>query len=626
MKRITSLLLTIFICHSLYAQTNHNDAYENLYLGWMKIYKYKGATKPVQVDEKKYSIAQLSIIDSFANWMQASYKPKGSLGDIKKYVTVKKNEYKERYNEAVPHSYGASAHSYTFLRQTNGKWQPYLNFANYWTIAANEIPLTYREIDFNTNKVCLFTLPAYDEQYLTENPNSDEAKRYKLYSITPHPQLKNYIFKRLKTEHDNFGHQLIILSNDNRFPFLQVTIGEALQYAEDAFPVKYAEEKKTAYEQNSYNASHLKLAMDNLENKFRKARAGITMLREKYKSRLNEPAYLKFGGYSIQDLANGTDIFENGNLKQSGGFDKSRPIYRVDPEMQAKCSTDKPQWIVIKWYGGAMEDVPYKHMHESILTNFDFDYVYNFFFDSEKVKGKQYKPLGTPEREEKMITTEQSNTSKKNAADAAVFFFEDFSQTATGQKPIGWKTSMNSNAQHPIVASVKNLEGKWLELVGHTPVSPQKINFPLPQDFELSFDLAVPKDIPWGAKAFVLYLGTAKNYVENGPCINLRLRAGFSGRPGETSLEFKFGSSYPVNAKPYYDAIGFSNNNEINKVTITLKKKGESLEYYIDRNKIAEIAKAVPPGTLFNWLQLTHLRSDGENQKYFISNIKITKL
>ncbi|MBL7708212.1 MAG: hypothetical protein JNJ86_04030 [Chitinophagaceae bacterium] len=622
--RLIITLLFLIITNCTFAQ-KHNEAYENLSIGWIKIYKYKGFTKPSQVDEKKYSIAQLSIIDSFANWMQASYKPKGSLGDIKKYVTPKKNLYNERYNEAVPHSYGANANSYTFLRQTNGKWQPYLNFANFWTIAANEIPLTYREIAFNTNKTCLFTLPTYDEQFLKEYPNSEDAKRKNLYAIPSHPQLKKYIFMTLKTEHDNFGHQLIILSQNNRFPFLHVTIGEAMQFAEDAFPVKYAEEKQTAAEQNSYNTSHLKLAMDNLENKFSKARAMIKRLREKYKSRMNEPAYLKFGGYSIQDLANGEDVFENGKLKQDGSFDKSHPLYRVDPEMQAKCSTDKPQWIVIKWFGGSMYELPYKHMHESIINNFDFDYVYNFFFDPEKVKGKQYKPLGPLEREEKTITTEKSSMANKNATDPSVVFFEDFSENATGQKPMGWKASMNSNAQYPVITSVKSMEGKWLEFIGHSPVTPLKMNYPLPQNFELSFDLAVPKDIPWGAKAFVLYLGTAKNYVENGPCINLRIRAGYSGRPGETSLECKFGSSYPVNVKPYYDATGFSNDKEINKVTVLLKKRGEALEYFLDGDKIAHLPKGVPPGTIFNWLQFMHSRSDGDTEKYYISNIKITK-
>ena len=28
------------------------------------------------------------------------------------------------------------------------------------------------------------------------------------------------------------------------------------------------------------------------------------------------------------------------------------------------------------------------HLHESILNNFNFDYVYNYFFNPEKVKGQ----------------------------------------------------------------------------------------------------------------------------------------------------------------------------------------------------------------------------------------------
>jgi hypothetical protein len=261
-----------------------------------------------------------------------------------------------------------------------------------------------------------------------------------------------------------------------------------------------------------------------------------------------------------------------------------------------------------------------------MLDNMNYDYIYNYFFYPEKVKGIAYKPLKSSIEEEKNSTNQTSAVSKKNAADAAVFFFEDFSLNAAGQKPIGWKSELDLDGKYATVTTLPGKDEKWLEIKGQNKVIPLNLKKPLPQDFELSFDLAVPKNIPWGAKAFVLYLGTAKNYVENGPCINLRIKAGFSGRPGETFIECKFGSSYPVNVKPYYDATGFSNDKEINKITITLKKKGESLEYFIDQNKIAEIVKAVPPGTLFNWLQLSHLRSDGDNQKYYLSNFKITKL
>jgi hypothetical protein len=626
MKRIslfiTITFLLVFQQHS-FAQ-NYHPVYEDDYLGWIKTYHYKGATKPLQVDEKKYSIAQLSIADSFANWMQASYTPKGGLGDIIKYVTRKKNVYAERYNEALPHSYGASAVTYLFLKKVSSKWVPENNLGHYWNIGVNQIPYSFRELAFNTNETCLFILPFYDDKKITDNTGSDNAKAKKLYDLSTHPSLKKYIQYNLNRYREDFGHNMVILSKNNRNPFLPVTIGEALTIAATAFPVKYAEEKKTTTEQNSYDAAHLALAMKTLNEKYDKAKATIAILREKYANRLKENAYLKYGGYSIQDLANGTDIFTNGQTGSNGSFDKSFPLFKVDPEIQALCKTDQPQWIMIYWYGGMMDEPPFKHLHESIVNNFDFDYVYNFFFDREKVKGKKYLPLRSPVFEEKITFVEKSAEAKKLSTDAAVFYFEDFSSTPLGQKPIGWKSELNTNAKPAMVVEVKERKEKWLEIKGQYFVYPQNIPTPLPQNFELSFDLAVPKDIPWGAKALEFYLGTKNKYDENAPSLNLRFRAGFYGRAGEGSLTGKFGNGY-FNSYKNFEATGFSNDKELNNVTITLKKNGELFELLIDDNKVAEIQKAFPAYTVFNWLQFKHLNSDAENQKYFISKFKIIR-
>jgi len=40
---------------------------------------------------------------------------------------------------------------------------------------------------------------------------------------------------------------------------------------------------------------------------------------------------------------------------------------------------------------------------------------------------------------------------------------------------------------------------------------------------------------------------------------------------------------------------------------------------------MAEYEKAIPAALLFNALSFTHGRSDGETEKFFISNIKITR-
>lgn len=603
---------------------NFHPQYEDQTIGWIKIYNYKGATKPAQFDEKKYSIAQLSIIDSFANWMQASYTPKGGLGDIKKYVTPVKNVYGERYNAAVPPSYGASAPTYRFLKKVNGKWTPENNLGFYWTMAANEIPLDNRLIDINTNKICLFTIPTYDEDMIREQPNSERAKEKKRLDLSGYPALTKYIvYTKPTLNGQEQARQVVILSKNNRFPFVRVTIGEMLRYIEDAFPVKYAEEKTTAIEQNSYDARHLETAMKNLNEKFDNAKTTLSRLKEKYKYRLNEAAFSTYGGYYISNLANGRDVFTGSY--DSDKFDKSLPIYRVDPQLEAQCKTDKPQWITIKWFGGGLDDPSYKHMHEAIINNFDFDYAYNFFFDPEKVKGKKYQPRRSPLFEEKIIITEKSADAKKLETDASVFYFEDFSSTSVGQKPNGWKSELNADAKPATVVNVKDRKEKWLEIKGQYFIFPQNSNLPLPQNFELSFDLAVPKDIAWGAKALEFYLGTKNKYDESTPSLNLRLRAGFYGRAGEGTITGKFGNGY-LNTYKNFDAIGFSNDKEFNNVKITLKKNGELFEFFIDKNKIADIPKAFPASTLFNWFQFKHLNSDADNQKYYITNFKITKV
>jgi hypothetical protein len=73
----------------LSAQPVSPHSIEDSVLGWMKVYNFKGTKEPLKVDDKIYSAAQLSIGDSIANWIQASYMPKGGLGDVSKAVSEK---------------------------------------------------------------------------------------------------------------------------------------------------------------------------------------------------------------------------------------------------------------------------------------------------------------------------------------------------------------------------------------------------------------------------------------------------------------------------------------------------------------------------------------------------------
>ena len=88
MKKCMVILL-LLLTAKLPAQWVPRSEYADSVLGWIKVYNYKGAKKPMQVDHRNYSITQLSICDSFVNWMQASFTPVGALGDAKKAVNTK---------------------------------------------------------------------------------------------------------------------------------------------------------------------------------------------------------------------------------------------------------------------------------------------------------------------------------------------------------------------------------------------------------------------------------------------------------------------------------------------------------------------------------------------------------
>ena len=121
---------------------------------------------------------------------------------------------------------------------------------------------------------------------------------------------------------------------------------------------------------------------------------GLKNNREKYKNRLDE---LALTGYqpSISDLEFEKDVFSNGGLKDPESTSGRMPVYKVDPVMAELCKKDKPQWILVSWDyypGDALE----QQQQDAIIHHFNFDYVYNFFFNPEKVKGQPYKPQSKP--------------------------------------------------------------------------------------------------------------------------------------------------------------------------------------------------------------------------------------
>jgi hypothetical protein len=601
------------------AQKTNQQIIADSSFGWMKIYNFKGYKTTKTLGNRTFSAAQLSLCDSFANWIQASYIPKGTIGDVRKVIMPEIGLY-NKHQQFSPQGYGATSYTWS-LYMKNGKPTPIQETEIPWGITANEVPGRAME-NLCTNGDYYFFMEETDH---VKNmvPENLLAK----YDIKLLPQ-----FAGFHTTHSSSSRydrnanfvEAVLICKDNKLPFIQVTVGDLLNKADKMMQDAHADKLNDIKEKNKGDQKSIDYFTGYENENFQKALATIARHKEKYKNRFNDFAFIP-NKFDYIDFVNGYDIFTRAKMDEKTITGNLFPVYKFAPGVVEQSKQDKPLWIRVTWYWTLGEE-RMRHMHESIINNFNFQYLYNFFFAPEKIKGIPYKPLHSPYTKEAVATTEKSDVAKKAALDNTIHFFEDFSANAINAKPAGWFSETNQQGSYSKVVTPETVNEKWLEVKGHSGLIPNNLKKPLPQNFELSFDITVPKGFTWGAKAFELYLGTEARYIENGQRVLLRIKPGFDGRAGETFLQGNFGAGYFAGTKAYYDAPGFSNNGSFNRINISLKKQGEALEYFINGKPVATISKAIPNAAQFNWLQFTHLRSDAESEKYFITNIKIARL
>ena len=610
MKKFICIALFIAVSFFGFTQEIPRQSIEDKVIGWMKVYNFKDEKESLKVDAKVYSTAQLSIGDSLVNWMQASYIPKGGLGDITKSVSEKLGLYNQN-TAAQPQSYGALAKIYTDLKYNSAhKMVPLSNSHFVWSILAN------RQCGEPVDALCTpskyyFIIPSFAEQGYSEETD-------KIYNISNHPALKNYA--TYLQRNSNSGNQRnVILFKDNKSPFIKITKGEYLHEVEASIARLYEQEKKKIYDNKGNTQKNIDYFMGYLNEKNAKRIECLNKNKEKYKNRLQETAEIFTNTPDVM-LENYPDVFEGNGISKL-----KLPVYKIDPAIAELCKTDKPQWIVVAWTV-ALGDPAGKHLYESVLNNFNFEYLYNFFFNPEKVKGQSYKPLRSPSFKESVAATDASETKKKMSADLGTFFFDDFSTSVVGTKPIGWNSKLNREGNSCIVTTLEGLSGKWIEIKGNETFIPTQLKRPLPQNFTLSYDLIAPQNFTWGGKGLSLQLSKEQSPGNAESFLNLRLRPGSDGSNGESVIEAKFTStSGYLNGTKWEVAPGFSNNKKYNQIAVTIKKMDEKLQIFIDKNKIADYEKAIPSAFLFNTLSFMHISSAGETEKYYISNIKITK-
>ena len=267
----------------------------------MKVYHFKGVKESKKVDDKFYSAAQLSICDSFANWMQASYIPKGGLGDVKKSVSEKLGQYNQ-HTAVLPQSYGAYAKTYFELKyNSNHKLVPENNRNAYWGVFANQVPGIGLFHDICTPTQYYFTMPSYE----SSSGNEEEIK--KIHDKADIPNIKPYLSFWVKDIEAGGGTDYVLLCKENKSPFVQITKGEYLQALESAIPIYYATEKKRISEAEQGDQQRIAVSVKSLDQKIERFNEGLKKNKEKYKDRLNELA-TSSPQPSLNDLENGRDV------------------------------------------------------------------------------------------------------------------------------------------------------------------------------------------------------------------------------------------------------------------------------------------------------------------------------
>ena len=582
-----------------------SEFFEDQVLGWIKNGQLQRRRRCQHCGiTGVYLAAQLTIAQQFANWMQASYLPKGALGDVLQIRNAKLSPYNQN-TAAHPNGYGALAKLYVQLMYgANKKIEPLTSDSVNWGIEANGF---YGDsVDtISTPQRAYFTLPSFEQQgYGTELDQASDVSR--------HPRVEAVSDALRARQQDRGTSELVVLTKDRRHPFLTVTKGEYLHALEAAVLRKYAEETQKIARDNKGNQREHRLLHGLPEHEPREASWRFsTATGEKYRARLQEPAEIWTQETTVL-LENYPDAFEG-----NGGTPTRLPVYTFDPRIVELSKTDALQWIVIYWTAHLNDPISLS-LHEAMLNNFNFQYVYDYFFDFEKVKGQPYAPLRSPSLTETVVAGKPSAAATKNAADPALVFFEDFASSPVGKKPINWRSTLDNTGASSVVTELKGLDGRWAAMAG-MQVAPTAMKTPLPRDFEVSYDVVAAQNYRWGAKGLTFKLSK----TDAASFLSVKIRPGFDGRPGEVQIEGRFpGATGYMDGTKWVEAPGFSNNAVINRVTLTLKKKGDLLQVFVGQTKVAEYEKGVPPGIQFDALSFD-LSGNSADERMFIGNIKI---
>lgn len=635
MKRTISICLLFLTVISSHAQRSKDARLEDSIFAWKAIPKLKASGYP-----RTFSPAQLKHPELFAQWLQKSYVPIGAL-DFS-YAIAEPNQKEE----IQPYGTGINAAMWRAMWDNSGTKvikQPHSENPIY--MLTNHIidAVPIRMLTTQGQSVFMRRSPDIEKAFIGSSTKRNEF--VKQLQLQQHPQIGKYIVQYYGCDGDGCQPLIAVyLAPGNKLPIRQLTRGEVLGLVEKAIPSEITVAKNKLKSTFGHRPSSLQEEYKRFdETVLPKWKANLEKLKKQHSNSLHAPAEIHdANGIEMINIFNGDDIFaDEGLVKKQNTYG----IYTYEDGLLEKSKKDQPLWICISWKPADIQYIPYeREIHRSMITHFNFDHVYDYFFRPDNIKNKPYTILN-----EAIQKTHLASYKKKEKAivtknlPANVYFFENFSGSSVGEKPNGWY--MPGVGAPSLIAKPDGETNHWVKLGQHR-LMPNDVKKQLPNNFKMEFDVATDKDFTQNTGgAFLLRIHnkilTANGDYKDAPkqiFIDLDAKAGnakFSQNPtGYARLKATYTGMN--NTLRYADNLQYNNdfNNKKFKAHFTITKQGNKVKAFIDDKEIVALDKygkpipgfnELPEGAKFTSFYFENISNNKETGIY-ITDIRITDL
>lgn len=628
-NRYFILLILLGISYPGFAQRNHDQDIQDSIIGWWNNSRFdhlKPQTDPIM---KKKEI----IVNDMVKWMKASYTPVGGLGTSSRYVN--------RKGFGVDFLVWNVSHDKEWT-EANGNFKPIPEENTKFVMGANQLFGAYAISFINTGGEFYYSMEpdGYAESSQTIENRKGADPRI-------HPNVYKYI-----TRVNDWS--TVYLAPDNKLPWIPVSKGELLQKAEEGLSKVLADKRKEVASQWPDNKKNQEEAVEYFEkNEIATYRKNIQELKKRHANSLNEAAIIRSMQPNMYSFQTDPDIFKIDNdLKD---LNQGYQVIKLDAATIAKLNDVTPLWIAIAFpFEKKERGNQLFELYTAMSQNINYDYIYNYFYDPEKIKGKPYSPANAVSLKIRLDGYRNSTAGKQNLIakkqmdlPSGAVLFDDFSQEQVGKKPAGWHFSSTGKAHS--ISKVEGENGNWLKLGYGTELRPATLQS-LPENFSLEYDLITSGfDGRWGANLTMELKGSKKGSdgVTYSSSLSTSITAGNQTAlnanhdyRGElkidllnypSKMDYNDKGGYFTEAQPIFTSTK-------RKVHVQLVKKGPLLSLLLNGKEIASSSQfktkygkpcgdcSITSGLVYNNLIIRNFTQDPDTVDCYIGNIKISRL